>query len=140
MSRAAKAGAPSWVSGWRHRAAGPTNPSNISNPAPLPAFDVQSPLRMARGAAVAVLVPFAGFHRRRAGVWTGTAAVYALGILVTAVALGRSAVLSGASGDEQVRLLALGGRSPPCRSGLALSAAAAQTALLVLLPGAVWSG
>ncbi|MBK6512179.1 MAG: sterol desaturase family protein [Haliea sp.] len=97
-----RAGAPSWVSGWRHWAAGPTNPSNISSPAPLPALMCKTPRRAAlvRGAAVRGAGVFVShFIGVAKGLDRGTAAVYALGILVTAVARGRcSSVLSGASG------------------------------------------
>jgi sterol desaturase/sphingolipid hydroxylase (fatty acid hydroxylase superfamily) len=106
-----RAGAPSWVSGWRHRAAGPTNPSNISSPAPLPAL-MCKPRAAAWYVALqcAVLVPFVShFIGVAKGLDRGTAAVYALGILVTAVALG--ALLERfvwGKWLEQVRLLALG--------------------------------
>ena len=53
MSRAAKGWRAKLVSGWRHRAAGPTNPSNISSPAPLPALMCKPrAAALVRGAAV----------------------------------------------------------------------------------------
>ncbi|MBK9469705.1 MAG: sterol desaturase family protein [Gammaproteobacteria bacterium] len=142
MSRAAKgwrAKLGVWVAppgGWTDE------PIEHFEPRTFTRFDVQTPapLRWYVALQCAVLVPFVShFIGVAKGLDRGTAAVYALGILVTAVALGRClSVLSGASGWSRCVCWRWVCRSPPCRSGLALRRrCCSRGALLVLCVGSV---
>ena len=110
MSRAAKGWRAKLVSGWRHRAAGPTNPSNISSPAPLPALMCKPrAAALVRGAAVRGAGAFVSHFIGVARVWTeARPRCTRWAFLVTAVALGRCSSVLSVPRLEQVRSLALG--------------------------------